>query len=50
MIACHFQDWVTKRLWLQFCLLSLNLYLVNSKGNQVPCCELPYGQAHATRN
>lgn len=41
-----------KRQWLLSCLpnLSLLLSLVYSKGRQLPCCKLPYREAHVLRN
>lgn len=30
--------------------LSLSLSLTHSHGNQLPCCELPYGEVHVAEN
>lgn len=46
---CHVQVQVTKRPWLSFWAFSLALSLTHSEGRQLPCYELPHGEAHMAR-
>ena len=40
-MMCHFQNWVTKRTWLDW---KDSLLLTCFKGSQLPCWELPTGR------